>query len=120
MGNFCLEEFVKSYVDSAVETINFREIISLENFDSIVSKEVPNKTDLSLRKIKYLHHAFHWALFIDKPPVFKLADNERYKPGYQIRKNGNLSDKEQLCKNVIDKYGAFLNSRINSEEWRSL
>ena len=120
MGNFCLEEFVKCYVDSAVETVNFREIISLEKFDSIVFKEVSNKTGLSLRKIKYLHHAFHWALFIDKPVIFKLTDHKNYKPGYQIMKNGHGIEKDDLCKRVIDRYGCLLNSKMDSEEWRNL
>ena len=120
MGKFCLEEFVKCYIDSAVEAVNSHEVISLENFDSIVFNEVSNKTGLSLGKIKYLHHAFHWTLFIDKPFTFMLVDKEGYKPGYQIKKNGKIPDKEKLYNKVIDKYRAFLNSRSNSEEWRNL
>lgn len=115
MDNLRLEEFVETYIDSVIEVIKGKDSLGLNDFYSHIFGRVSEITGLSQEKVRDLHHAFHWALFITKKPYLEIFIPKGNGSGYKIKQKEETSlEKSELVKRVFGEYGIWLRGRWNN------
>ena len=123
MDNLNSRAFVGIYIDSVLEAIQADELLKLTEFYERVFGKVSTLTSLSGNQITNLHHAFHWALFIDENPYLELFMNKTNKDwgdeikginnGYLVRKKRKI-EKASFEEYFLGKYGSWLEARLEN------
>ena len=115
MNNLRLEEFVETYIDSVIEIIKSNDSLGLNDFYSQIFGRVSEITGLTQEKVKYLHHAFHWSLFITRKPYLEIVVLKGNGGGDKVKqKEETTLEKSELVKRVFGEYGLWLYSRWNN------
>ncbi|MCK5149757.1 hypothetical protein KAJ87_02435 [Candidatus Pacearchaeota archaeon] len=113
-SNFNLEYFVNLYVDTALDYVETAFKIAkkyplLEEFDKDIRKTLSEKLNISVQKIGWLHHPFHWAFFCDKKDSpFELKEN------WIVSLKNEKNSKQSLGNYILTEYGKLLEEKIKA------
>ena len=110
MSLLSLDGFVEIYFSSVVETISNTNTLSHNEFYKSVFDKIKLRTGLHKSLITYLHHSFHWVLFLEELASLSLIS---CKEGYLVKKISQLN-KSQLRENLLKKYKNYLEIRIKN------
>lgn len=106
-----LEEFVDVYMGSVVEVIQNKDSLSLDDFYSHIFDRVLEITGLTQEKVKYLHHAFHWSLFLRNPPYLEIFIPRGNGGVCQVKQKMPVLEKSKLIENVLRENKIWLQER---------
>ena len=107
-----LDDFVDIYLSSVLKSIPKDGLRSLDDFYNSVFQDVSKRTGFSTEQIKYLHHAFHWSLFLRNESPLKIGYLEKNDGDYKIGlRNGSIRKDEQVSR-VLAENNVWLESRL--------
>jgi hypothetical protein len=115
------ENFADTYFSSVLEILQ-KEIVEkeqpsklrMDDFYKHLFKKVADKIGFSESEIKYLHHPFHWTLFLGQPPFLGLIYSKVFGEGYLIKLKNGMPEKSKLISSVLEKHGKLLEARIEN------
>ena len=119
MGKINLEDFANSYIEAVLNLVQENHLSDLDIFYEHVFKRVSEKTGFSIEQIIFLHHPFHWNLFLeDSSPLKLAAKKNRGERGYAInvRNAGQETtplEKSALVSRILKEYGELLKQRMD-------
>ena len=114
--NFSLEGFAELYVSKAVEEA--RKKPSPEEFDlhlfEGVAKEIWGGDDAS--GVVYLHHAFHWAFFLERGSMFEQVQSRNNHDKSYVYLKEEVDEKriKQFADGILERNRQYLEARVNS------
>jgi len=109
-----LEKIADVFVDHSLAFAS--ENPSLDSFYKLLFEIVSMETGLSEESVKYVHHAFHWGLFLDDNSPLSLVKPRKVdeiisvslKPDVDLQNNGVYRDK------ILEDYGPYIRERLES------
>ncbi len=119
MDKINLEDFANFYIEAVLNLVQGNYLSDLDVFYENVFKRVSEKTCFSTAQIIFLHHPFHWNLFLkDDSPLELSAKKNRGERGYAInvRNAGQETtplEKSALVSRILKEYGELLKQRMD-------
>jgi len=120
MGNLDvdLNYFVERYVYHALNLVGNNGGIPLDNFEEGIREKLSEELDVTSEFVKYLHHPFHWAFFVDSRYGFNSPlryIQPRFKdepPKIELTGEVNESEESKLVNYILSEHGTLLRSKI--------
>jgi hypothetical protein len=112
MEDFSSNRFADVYICSVLEILRNNNPLSAENFYNYIFSDVSKKTGFSEDEIKYLHHAFHWSLFLEENHPLEIFPCEPRNEEYLVRLKDGKPEKSKLVENVLEKHKVWLEKRM--------
>ena len=109
-----LEDFVGVYIGVVLETIQENGLLGLDDFYSYVFVKVSERTGLSKKEVKYLHHAFHWNLFLRSYSPLELVPSQENGENYEVRLKKSLPEKSELVAHILKENRKWLEARLKN------
>ena len=116
MKNLNLEEFIDIYLSSVLSVVREDCLLGLDDFYDHVFQNASERSGLSMTDIKYIHHAFHWSLFLPQNSFLeifipKVISENGDSHGYHVRIK-QLTEKSALGEKVLMDYGEWIRERF--------
>ncbi|MEK6829455.1 MAG: hypothetical protein AABY15_04960 [Nanoarchaeota archaeon] len=113
MDDLNAEKFAEIYIESALKILKRNNSLDISYFYRYVFADVSKITGFSEDKIKYLHHAFHWTLFLGKNSSFELIPiQNKEEENYRIRFRNGIPEKSELIAIVLREHKEWLELRF--------
>jgi len=110
MGDFTLRDFAETYVGVALEAA--RNNPTMNAFYIYVYTEVAKRTGLSSEDVKYLHHPFHWTLFLEQNHPLEMIDSPKSNGDSRARIKKDADVSPDLISRILEKHGIMLEERF--------
>lgn len=114
MGDLDLESFADIYIDTALEAVGIKDYPTLDCFYSYVFREVSERTGFSGEGIKYVHHAFHWVLFLKNYSPLEIAHSQGINGLSRVRLKNNPLEKSKLVSHLLSEHRTWLKERMKN------
>lgn len=114
MDNLDLEGFISLYFSVALGILQKENPVKLDIFYDRTFERISGKTGLSIEEIGWVHHPFHWTLFLQKNPsleIFQFPKKEE-KTGYYVRSKNGLPEESELSDYFMKNYRQLLESKL--------
>ena len=112
MGDLNPELFADIYVSAALEAVGVRDSPTLDCFYSYVFREVSERTGFSGEGIKYVHHAFHWVLFLKNYSPFEIVHSQGINGLSRVRLKSDPLEKSELVSRLLGEHRIWLEERM--------
>ena len=115
-----LEKFVNVYLSRAfwVAGDAGEKGISLDKFDENVRTAVATELNVSKDYVKHLHHAMHWALFLEHEgsPLSLVSNGKGKESGYYVKSGGErgVEAVNSLAGKILERHGEYMSERAKN------
>jgi len=112
--NLDSESFVNIYIDTALEVVSVNDPPTLDDFYKYIFERVSERTGLSEKGIKYVHHAFHWALFLRDYSPLEIVHPQGINGLSRVGMKSNPLEKSELVCHLLREYRTWLDARLKN------
>ena len=113
MADLTLKNFSEIYVENAF-LVAARSGQSPDDFYTELFSRISGETGLSEKNIVYMHHAFHWELFLNPYSPFQLIDPNGFKGSPIVDIKKDHVEKSTLVSILFAKHGTMLRERFDN------
>lgn len=114
MTNLDLKTFADVYVGAALEAVSVDDFLTLDDFYKDIYRKVSKRTGLSEEGIRYVHHAFHWVLFLKTYSPLEIAHSQGINGLSRVRLKSNPLEKSELVFRLLGEHRVWLEERIKN------
>ncbi|MBD3253032.1 hypothetical protein GF386_04835 [Candidatus Pacearchaeota archaeon] len=122
IGNCSLEDFCRFYISTAFRIGGERYSegpMPFDIFEDRLRIKVSEYAGISSEEVKYLHHPFHWELFLKDncSPLSYVQSTEPdtdYRSYVELVRDAEERDVSAFVRNVLENYQEFLGARIRN------
>ena len=107
-----LENFVDVYIGTALEIVQGNGSLNRDDFDNFVFENVSTRTGFSIKDVKYLHHVFHWNLFLRSYSPLEIVVPLEVTESYQVRLKKDVPKKSELVSHILEENREWLKARL--------
>lgn len=108
------ESFADIYIDAALEAVRVNDPQILDDFYSYVFRRVSERTGLSEEGIRYVHHAFHWVLFLRTYSPLEIVHSQEINSLSRVGLKSNPLEKLELVSRLLSEHGTWLGERMKN------
>ena len=106
------ELFADIYIDTALEAVSANDPPTLDDFYKYIYGKVSERTGLSGERIKYVHHAFHWVLFLKNYSPLEIVHSQGINGLSRVKLKSNPLEKSELVSRLLSEYRTWLEERM--------
>lgn len=110
MADLSLKDFADAYIDTALEASKSGQLC-MNDFDAYVFRKVSERTGLPEDAVKYLHHPFHWVLFLKEYPPLEVIQSSKANGSSRVEIK-NPVEASSLISRILNEHGAMLEERF--------
>lgn len=114
MRSLDLESFADIYVSVALEAVSVNDPPTPDCFYSYIYGKVSDRTGLSEGGIRYVHHAFHWVLFLKNYSPFEIVHSQGINGLSRVRLKSNPLEKSELVFRLLSEHRTWLEERMKN------
>jgi len=108
------ESFADIYIDTALEAVSLNDPQTLDDFYKHIYGKVSERTGLPEEGIRYVHHAFHWILFLRDYSPLEIIDPQGINGLSRVRLKSNPLEKSELVSRLLSEYRTWLEERMKN------
>ncbi len=112
MANLDPESFTDIYFGVALESVRVNVLPTLDDFYEDIYGKVSKRTGIPREGIKYLHHAFHWVLFLRDYSPLETTSPREVNGLTRVRLKSNPLEKSELVSRLLGEHGIWLEERM--------
>lgn len=112
MVNSDLELFAETYINTSLEAAQMSPPLDMNGFYDYVFKRVSERTGLSEEDIKYLHHVFHWGLFLKSYSPLEVINPVTANGDPKIKIKNNPPEVSALVPRILREHRVWLEERM--------
>ncbi|MDP3992466.1 MAG: hypothetical protein Q8P79_03110 [Nanoarchaeota archaeon] len=110
MADSSLKDFVEAYIDTALEASKNGQLC-MNDFDAYIFRKVSERTGLPEDAVRYLHHPFHWVLFLKKDSPLEVIQSSKANGSSRVQIK-NPVEASSLISRILNEHGAMLEERF--------
>ncbi len=112
MGGLNPESFAEIYIHTALEAVGVKDPPTVDCFYSYIFGKVSERTGLSEGGIRYVHHAFHWVLFLKNYSPLEITHSQGINGLSRVRLKSNPLEKSELVSRLLGEHRIWLEERM--------
>lgn len=114
MRSLDLESFADIYVSVALEAAGVNDSPTLDDFYKYICGKVSDRTDIPEEGIRYVHHAFHWVLFLKNYSPLEITHSQGINGLSRVRLKSNPLEKSELVSCFLSEHRTWLEERMKN------
>jgi hypothetical protein len=112
MENLNPQSFADVYISAALEAVSVKDSLTLDDFYKYIYGKVSERTGLPEKDIIYVHHAFHWVLFLRDYSPLKIIDSKEKNGLTRVGLKSDPLEKSELVEMLLYEQGKWLEERM--------